>query len=686
MPITIVKNEVPKDNLGSLPWFADEVRDIVYDPGATQDSVESNLETLREIYSENNLDGLFMEFLNRMRTAWRDDDNYKSLGLFLRIPYTYGDFINTEAPYQELSAARTQFERCQIEQQLADRAKQVGVKTFKKLCNLYDRGLEKQVTENRMLTFRVAHGSDEKIRLDPGEWQIDSDGIHRTNGMRQELACSHPIAPVMRLTNIDTCEEKLVIAFERNGRVRYVTKPKRELFDSKKIIDLAAVGVAVTSRTAAPLADFLNEIEDRNYDIIPEQDSVARLGFLEGGLFSPYTEKLVFDGSAEFGRIFSSICENGNHERWLECALKCRKESKTAQIMLAASFASVLIGKIGALPFFVHLWGVDSGTGKTVALMLAASVWGDPEIGKYPQTFNSTQVGMEKTAAFLNNIPLCIDELQLSKDSHGKSRFDVYQLAQGVGRTRGNKAGGVDQTPTWSLCILTTGESPIVQSSAGAGAVNRVIDIECKPSQPVIPDGRAVCNVIKGNYGSAGKRFVEGMSDLFIDRLQGVYDGFFSILSKGDTTEKQAMAAALILTADAAADQLIFHTGISLTVDEITEFLKSKSSVSAGERGYAFLCDWVAMNSAKFADENTGERYGIIDGDYAYINRTVYRRACADAGFDERALLSWLKVKGLILAREKNLTRGKRIGGINTECVALKIDMVGEQDDEVDLL
>ena len=157
--------------------------------------------------------------------------------------------------------------------------------------------------------------------------------------------------------------------------------------------------------------------------------------------------------------------------------------------MLAASFASALIKKIGGLCFFVHLWGVESGTGKTVALMLAASVWGNPAIGQYVQTFNATQVGHEKTAAFLNNIPMCIDELQLSKDSHGRSKFDVYQLSQGVGRTRGTKSGGIDKTPVWDLCILTTGESPLTSDNSGAGAVNRVIDIECKAKDAVIKNG-----------------------------------------------------------------------------------------------------------------------------------------------------------------------------------------------------
>lgn len=118
-------------------------------------------------------------------------------------------------------------------------------------------------------------------------------------------------------------------------------------------------------------------------------------------------------------------------------------------------------------------------------------------MGEYIQTFNSTVVGHERTAAFLNSLPFLIDELQLSKDSHGRSRFDVYQLAQGVGRSRGTKTGGIERTPTWRNTILTTGESPIVGGSAGAGAVNRVIDIECTSNNVVIADGMAVSAVIK---------------------------------------------------------------------------------------------------------------------------------------------------------------------------------------------
>ena len=699
MPIMLNKEAIIKHDLKDLKWFAVELGDLLYSPGMTQPCLEENLTILRECYKEQSIDGVFVQYFTRIAGALRGSEGYKETGLNLRMPYTKDDFLYSDAPYREIAEQKTVFARGQVTQQLAEIAKKLGVTGFKQLCAQYDRGLEEQVAEGRHLVFPLPpakiqdstfdRASDNwendgcSVSLDPGEWHIDQSGIWKPVGLRDEYACTHPIAPVMRLTNIDTGMEKLVIAYERGGRIRYLTRDKQALFDSKKIIELSAVGVAVTSKTAAALAQFLCDIEDLNYEAIPEQDSASRLGWLTDGGFSPYVRNLAFDGDAAYGTIFKAIREQGDFQKWLACAVECRRKSVTAQIMLAASFASVLIRKLGTLPFFVHLWGVDSGTGKTVGLMLAASVWGDPELGQYPQTFNATQVGHEKTAAFLGNIPLCIDELQLSKDSHGRSKFDVYQLAQGVGRTRGNKAGGIDATPTWSLCILTTGESPIVQANAGAGAVNRVIDIECKADEAVVQDGAAVCKVIRQNFGGAGRRFIEGLTPKHLETAQRMYDLYFQQLSSGETTEKQAMAAALILTADALADEMIYKTGKHLTAEQISEFLKSKTAVSAGVRGYDYLCDWVALNAVKFSGDGSGDSYGIIDGDFAYINRTAFRNACTDSGFDESALLSWLRKKGLIQTRGRAWTKCKRINGVQVECVVLKLGQGSQADDDM---
>lgn len=659
------------EQLADVKWFMDKLGVLFWAPSATQESFEENLRILRSVYQQHQMDGTFMQHFARARKVMQDGKHpeFEQAGITVRMVYTADDFLYTEYPYEEIFSETNLFKRDQIMAQLDKQARAVGVRNFKSLYNQYERSQKDH--GNKTHRFGVPRADCGELQLDPGDWKMDGTGIYKDTLRGREYACSHSIAPVRRLQNIDTGDEKLTLAYERSGRVRYVTKPKRELFDGAKILDLASVGVAVTSKTGKTLAQYLCEIEGLNYDEIPQQDSVGRLGWLEDGRFSPYVEDVVFDGDAAYGRIFSAIREKGSFDEWLKCAVECRNYSRTAQIMLAASFASVLIRKIGGLSFFVHLWGVDSETGKTVALMLAASVWGSPEIGQYVQTFRSTQVGHEKVAAFLKHIPMCIDEKQLD------SKFDVYQLAEGVGKTRGNKAGGIDQTPTWNLSVLTTGETPLTGSGVGAGAVNRVIDIECKNPEKVIEDGLKTSRILLRNHGHAGRRFIEQLTPELLNEADRLHQTYFRELAGGDTTEKQAGAAAMILTADHLADKLIFKTGRHLTVGEISAFLQTRSAVSAGSRGYDYICDWVALNSAKFAGEGTGDSYGLIDGDYAYINRTVFRKSCIEGGYDERALLSWLRANSLILTRGRAFTRGKRINGVNVECVVLKLPGCG---------
>lgn len=615
----------------------------------TQEQLTDNLTILRQAAKIAGKMALFVRCLEAAKNGGVSPDDMN--GLEWRFHYCLFDFTETEEPYKEVFYQPTPFLQQRALERISIEAAKCGYRRFKQTYKAFVNGMRK----GNPSTLALLNPSDfpsQPLELECGEWHCDSTGVSKVTREREEYACLHPIMPVERLVNIDTNEEKLRIAFYKGRYWKDFIASKRELFDASKIIQYSALGVSVTSKSAKLLSEYLCDIETLNPDIIPEIESVGRLGYIgDGTQFSPYVDDLIFDGDANYRNIYSAISENGDYGKWLAEAQKCRQESLTAQIMLAAAFASPLLNKIGCLPFFVHLWGVESGTGKTVALMLAASVWGNPDIGQYIQTFNSTQVSCERTAAFLNNIPLCLDELQLSKDSHGHSKFDVYQLAQGVGRGRGNRSGGIDTVPTWSLCILTTGESPIVQASAGAGAVNRVIDIECRASESVIKDGFATSAIVKQNYGFAGRKFIEALTDDVIEQAAVRYRELFKTLSNGDSTEKQAMAAAMLLVADELADKYIFHSGQTLTVEQISVFLKEKSEVSAGQRAYNFLCDWVAINASRFqTSDNLGEFWGKVDEDNnkAYIISTVFRKALLDNGFDERAVISWLRSNYLI--------------------------------------
>lgn len=592
------------------------------------------------------------------------------------LSYSLEDFVAGVAPYEYVySFRKNPFEHERVLTVMADYAKRQGFVGFKTMYKRYCETVS--LPDGRMLAGNVTMFTGQPMELDAGEWEADDAGVLKSSSLATLVACPHPVMPVERLVNIDTGVEKLRLAFRKGRSWREIIVDKSTLASAQKVTSLADRGVSVTSETAKAFVQYISDLENLNYERIPERKSIGRLGYIPGEGFSPYVDGLIFDGDAAFQNLFACVHPAGTWEAWVDVARDCRAMSTTARIVLAASFASPLLEVLGALPFFVHLWGVDSGTGKTVALMLAASVWADPAMGAYIKTFDATVVGHEKTAAFLNHLPLCLDELQLAKDGRGRTQFDVYKLAQGVGRTRGNKAGGIDLTPTWRNCILTTGESPLTSTSAGAGAVNRVIDIECKADHAVITDGMRVANTLKQNYGFAGRRFVELLYgiDGALDTVRQEYNALFKDLSRRDTTEKQAMAAAAILVADKLATGWLFQDDRELTTEDMAEFLASKATVSTGERGYQFLCDWVAQNGLRFAAstaESAGrDVYGTIEAGEAYIIRKVFNDAVSDAGFSPRAVLSWLKRNEKIRTRGKNMTRGKRINGILSECVCL---------------
>ena len=597
------------------------------------------------------------------------------------------DFL-TPAPYEALYKFHKEpFVHATKMAELSAYAERMKFRGFKAMYKRYVESLK--VQSGTVYIDNVTSFTGQPMELNAGDWEAEDTGIFKKNGFNDEMACPHPIMPIERLVNIDTGEEKLKLAFRKGAIWRKIIVSKIVLANSNKVTELAGSGIAVTSQTARAFVSYISDLENLNYDIIPERKSIGRCGYIADEGFSQFVEGLIFDGDANFKGMFEAIRSRGSVEKWLETAKEVRGMSLTARILLAASFASPLLEPLNCLPFFVHLWGVDSGTGKTVALMVAASVWGDPTIGSFVKTFDGTTVGLEKTAAFLNNLPLCLDELQLAKDLKGRTNFDVYKLAQGVGRTRGNRSGGVDLTPTWRNCILTTGESPLTGQAAGAGAVNRVLDIECRSAQAVIRDGMRISSIIKRNYGFAGRIFVEELYQPgVLEQVTERYRQLFQQLNDMDTTEKQAMAAAAIILADELACRWIFQgTERPLTIEQISEFLASRAAVSAGDRGYQYLCDWVTQHSNQLVGRSdTVEVLGALDGKRAYIIRSVFERILQDAGYSTAAMISYLKQEHLLETRGRANTKGKRINGLPTECFCLILPAVELDDEELDEL
>ena len=610
----------------------------------------------------------------------------------ISIPdFTKEEYFDTSLPYDFLYQYKDdKFLLKQMIQKMKDKAGSLGVKCFISLWNAY---CETVASKAGISLDNSTQFDGQEMELFSGEYICDENGVFLVDKYGYEnTICRHPIMPIERLVNIDSGEERLKLAYKKGRVWRSIIVEKSVIASSSSILQLAANGIMVNSENAKALSTYILEMEQLNYELIPEQKSVGRLGWVGEHGFSPFVDDLVFDGETNFKHIFNAVKPEGSRNAWLYAMQDLRKEKSPGRLFLAASFASAILEPCGLLPFFLHAWG-GTEVGKTVGLMIAASVWACPKMGEYISTFNSTLVGQEMTASFLNSLPMCIDELQIQSSS-GIRDFDriIYQLTEGVGRTRGAKTGGLQKMNTWKNCIITNGEHPISNANSGGGAVNRVIEFEC--DEKVYSDLVGICAVIQSNYGFAGREFVEYLqTDGAFDRVNALQKEYYRELLKSDSTDKQAASASAILAADHIATELIFKDGNNLTVTDLEKIMAKKKEVNVNNRALEFVYELVERNPNRFKANEFGDYQGEVWGKSEetciYIIKSVFDREMGNGGFNSTAFLAWAKRNDVIITDNGKRTKKARITGSATNCVCIKKNLSefeAAQFEEIDML
>lgn len=593
--------------------------------------------------------------------------------------FTQNDFLHTSAPYEYLYQFQDdKFAFAQMREQMKVYAASIGVKGFIGLWKAY---LETQEKRHGGVPMDNATDFDgQELELYSGPYICDDRGVTTIDRYGYEkVVCLHPIMPICRLVNIDTGEERLEIAFRKGYQWRSCVVEKSIIASSNSILQLSNKGVLVNSENARDLSTYLMQIEQFNYDLIPEQKSISHLGWISKDTFAPFDSGIVFDGDENFRQMYTSVRSHGDYNAWLDIMRSLRAEKGQGRIFLAASFASVLIKPMGILPFFVHGYG-ETEAGKSVGLMIAASVWAEPS--DYVTTFNATSVGQEMTATFLNNLPMCIDELQI-KDADNVRDFDsiIYKLCEGKGKARGTKDGGLQQTGSWRCCFISSGERPITNHNSKGGALNRSIEFECE--KLIYPDLPGLCDIITQNYGFAGREFLQFiMQPGIMESIKTLHKGFVSELKKYKGMDKQSAAIALLLTADSLLTTQIFKDHNYLTVEDFIGIIKTPEDVSINKRAYDFLVELPARYPNNFEPDKfmnyKAECWGKADDDYVYILKSVFDRLMANEGFNSVLFLSWARRNDLIWCKDdpsgnRRLTLVTKLGQKSVRCVALKI-------------
>lgn len=500
-----------------------------------------------------------------------------------------------------------------------------------------------------------------------GAWSIGAGGVTTLTDKGVVKACAHPILPIRRTRNLQTLEEKMSVAFLRDGGWHEITVNKDVIASNTKIVQLSKNGVMVTSENARDLVRFLSDVEGLNE--IPLDKSTSKFGWLDGRTvecdFIPVDQKVMFDAEDSFKTLCESLGQRGDEGTWMREVLDIRSrthEHWETQLAMAGAFGSVLVGPLNIQPFILNTYG-KTGAGKTVALMAATSVWADPEVGRYMTEALSTQNAFEARLDLLNDLPLAIDDFSKARERfEGEFTDLVYLLASGRGKDRSNVNLGLREVKTWRNIIISNMERPLWEFIRKGGGRNRVLDIPMGEGN-VFPDGNRTAELLRGNYGFAGPRFVEAVRRIGTEALKDMRKRIHEEIAKEASTrgrrpqEKQMLSLSIVILADRLATDLIFKDGVQLDAGRLVGYLKDMDEVSEEQRAYETLMGLVSVNAMKF-EPNLQERYsgqiwGKIDEGrgLVHVYPAVLDMLADQHGFSKEMLLRWARENGKLVSK-----------------------------------
>ncbi len=526
-------------------------------------------------------------------------------------------------------------------------------------------------------------GAPVNLRI-PDGWKYSEKGISRYDEKSYEpkLVCRTPIILTRRLKSLDTGDEKIEVAFLRDGEWHTESFPRSTIFTSRGITALSDLGCTVTSENAKQVVRFLSALEAENIDIISRTDSTSTFGWQRGNRFIPGMGSDIFiDIDPSQKGMASAYCQTGSMEGWI-ATMRPQREKYKFRFILAAAFAAPLLRIVRQRTFFLHNWG-GSRTGKTAALKAALSAWGDSD--RLTMNFNATQVGLERMASFFSDLPMGIDERQLAGNNQVKLENIVYMISSGMGKLRGAKTGGIQTTHSWRTIAMSTGEEPLSTNTSQTGVNTRVLEIYCGPFDNE-SEAAQMYQDIASDYGHAGPQFVRHLARTDEDSVREWYgrmQDFVKSVGSGKAGSHVASVAVIAL-ADAMIDEWIFKEkpapadGHQVTLSEqeasrklaispdswgkacemAKKIMEEQLSAAAGdvnENAVQFVTDWVLSNQAYFGSDTVGTCFGTMseDGKVAYIYPSILNNALKREGYSERKTKKYMADKGFITAVQR---------------------------------
>lgn len=495
--------------------------------------------------------------------------------------------------------------------------------------------------------------------------------------------------------NIDSGQISVVISYKYLDRNRSTTILRSQMCDTRALVSvLSGEGAPVNSNNARLLVSYFAAYEHAFAAQIPRKKVSSRFGRGRSGktFFLPGLSlniEFAPNGPGD-GAIFRAYAaRQGSLGDWANIINSLEQNNlMIPQIAVAAAFVPPLQRVLQIPNFILDIFG-NTSSGKSTTLKLAASVYGRPhDPDSIIHQWMNTKVAIEQVAGMCSELPIFLDDAQHCPDELKKTI--VYMIANGKGKGRGARGGGVRETMTWQTVALSTSEEPLHEASPHEGARGRLLPIGGLTAPFPANSGALVQSLERAvalNHGYAGETFIRhlnGWNDVNWRRWQNRYTFVRNELLQSSASDIVGRVSGYIAAIGVAAEIACPLLGLKFKPDVMVAWLLNHLQEQQNNQNMVLLAlraladHYVAnLNLFSGSDKYDGSR-GSLQGVSKSSEYIGFMRATLDTIFARRkwnqtAILNKLAEAGVLHATESDRhTKKVSVEGIKHRMVCVK--------------
>jgi hypothetical protein len=342
--------------------------------------------------------------------------------------------------------------------------------------------------------------------------------------------------------------------------------------------------------------------------------------------------------------IINNTKPTGTLEGWQACInMLIRREMYDILAVFLAGAGSPLMRFTGLYGMTYHCAARASGTGKSLALEAAASIWGHP--AHYRTGKSTSMVAMQQRLGLLHSLPLVTDEIT-SKNREAPEWFSEFLLDMTEGRGKERMESGANKerlnNSTWAAHAIMSSNTYVVDSLTGArkvgaeGELRRLIEFRMNDILTWTPEEIEIIKSLSHNYAVAG----EVLADFFAKNVPLLKELVPDIVRKmhaeyGATNDERYWIGSVGCNIAAGIIMGDAHTGlVNLPLDKIIDAYRKRIeyqrvAIRGNKRSTEdVLNEFIRESWGQFVVVNYGISGGILAqmGDGGSIDKSTTRK------------------------------------------------------------